>query len=105
MTIVKWRMHCIVGIKYPKIILSFLTIPSFVFGLGHGIKGLYFHQYDLFQFKLFFTIDGLYFRTISDPPSTMDIFLEDGTKFYQCQYGWWDHSIAMGEDFSNISHF
>lgn len=35
--------------------------------------------------------------TISDPPSTVDIILEDGTKFYQCQYGWWDHSIALGE--------
>ena len=35
-------------------------------------------------------------RTISDPPGTEDIWLEEGRKFYQCVYGWWDHCIAMG---------
>lgn len=37
-----------------------------------------------------------YLRTISDPPGTVNIDLEDGRKFLQCQYGWWDHSIALG---------
>ena len=28
----------------------------------------------------------------------MDVYLEEdhGRKFYQCEYGWWDHSIAIG---------
>ena len=41
----------------------------------------------------------LIFRTISDPPGTVDVYLETGEaarKFYQCEYGWWDHSIAIG---------
>ena len=44
----------------------------------------------------------LIFRTISDPPGTVDVYLETGEaarKFYQCDYGWWDHSIAIGMEF------
>ena len=42
-------------------------------------------------------------RTISDTPGTVDVYLEEdqGRKFYQCEYGWWDHSIALG----NISKY
>ena len=42
------------------------------------------------------------FRTISDPPGTMEIFLENGQKFAQCEYGWWDHSIALGQLISDL---
>jgi len=35
--------------------------------------------------------------TVSDPPAAVDVFLTTGRKFAQCDYNWWDHSIALGE--------
>ena len=33
----------------------------------------------------------------SDPPEGVYIALATGEKFKICQYGWWDHSLALGE--------
>ena len=34
--------------------------------------------------------------TISDPPSAVDITDQDGLKYKQCHYGWWDHCVVGG---------
>ena len=33
----------------------------------------------------------------SDPPEGVYIALATGEKFKICEYGWWDHSLALGE--------
>ena len=66
--------------------------------LGLGNKGIgafgYIGMWDLRVWGL--GLDN--FRTISDTPGTVDVYLEEDStrKFYQCEYGWWDHSIAIG---------
>jgi len=35
--------------------------------------------------------------TLSDPPQGIYILDSEGLKFKQCSYGWWDHSLALGE--------
>ncbi|XP_037927635.1 probable G-protein coupled receptor CG31760 [Teleopsis dalmanni] len=37
--------------------------------------------------------------TISDTPYAEFIHDQDGLKFKQCSYNWWDHSLAIGEVF------
>ena len=34
--------------------------------------------------------------TISDPPPAVEITDQQGLKFKQCHYGWWDHCVAIG---------
>ncbi|XP_037071787.1 probable G-protein coupled receptor CG31760 [Pollicipes pollicipes] len=35
--------------------------------------------------------------TISDPPKAVVVRDAEGLQFRQCEFGWWDHSIAAGE--------
>lgn len=35
--------------------------------------------------------------TLSDTPTAEDIVDNDGLRFKQCVYNWWDHSLAIGE--------
>jgi hypothetical protein len=37
-----------------------------------------------------------YFIFFSDPPRAVYIGLQTGQKFKICEYGWWDHSLAIG---------
>ena len=41
-------------------------------------------------------------RTVSNPPGVVDVFLPSHMKFAQCDHNWWDISIAIGMDISNI---
>jgi hypothetical protein len=37
------------------------------------------------------------YTLFSDPPQAVYIGLESEEKFKICEYGWWDHSLAIGE--------
>lgn len=41
--------------------------------------------------------------TVSDTPTAEDIVDNEGLRFKQCVYNWWDHSLAIGEDIIQIS--
>lgn len=35
--------------------------------------------------------------SLSATPTTVDLHDSGGLKFLQCEYNWWDHSLAMGK--------